>query len=488
MYVGETRRSSKWITDANGSFHLPVETAANFMVVNAPGRFPHHQWLGIATEGDTDLGDITLAAGRSIRGRVVDKRTGTPIAGAFVSLRPFQGDPLYALATSVSLHDAKTNGDGLFVLDGMPVGVFRAAAGARGYARRYVEVPSDSAWIDFELDTGATIAGAVVLPDGRPVPSVMMVMHMAGDSGWSEALPDGVFRWQGLNDGKYRLEATTDMGTKVKRVTIRDGRSIENVRMVVRPGGNLSGTITGLVDGERVELAVRSKSAGRTLRGGWRPNGAYSLVGIPAKATLTASTTANRTLMRPVVLDDLGEAQIDLDFSGRSGLAGVVSAAGHPVAGMELAIVPADRSQPAAQATTDRQGRYFATGLSDGRHFLRTRSGQSFEVAVAQQTLFDVEVLPNSLAGVVRLEQAPGRTVPPAAGARVRLERVTAPPQRPLMLHRRIGRDGAFRFDGLLPGDYLVRISAEGHEKASRPVHVAGRKDMRFVLRRATDR
>lgn len=286
----------------------------------------------------------------------------------------------------------------------------------------------------------------------------------------------------------YRIEATTDVGTKVKWVTIRDGRSVEDVRIVVRPGGNLSGTIIGLFDGERAELVVRGKSGGRTLRSGWRPNGTYSLVGTPAKAVLTASTTANRTLMRSFLLDELSEAQVDLDFSGRSELAGVISAAGRPVAGIELAVVPADRSQPAVKATTDRQGRYFATGLSDGRHFLRTRASQSFEVAVAQQTIFDVEVAPNSFVGVVQLEQAPGRTIPPAAGARVRLERVAVPPQRPLILRRRIASDGAFRFDGLLPGDYVVRISAKGHQEVSRRVHVAGSEDMRFVLRRATDR
>lgn len=191
-YVGETRRSSEWITDEDGWFHLPVETATNSMIVDAPGRFPHLERLRIVTEGDTDLGDITLAAERSVRGRVVDKQTGTPVAGAFVSLRPPHKDPLYAVAMSASIHGAKTDGDGLFVLDGMPVGVFRAAAGAHGYARKYVEVPSDSAWIDFELDTGATIAGAVVLPDGRPVPSDMLVIYMTGGGGWGDRLPDGV--------------------------------------------------------------------------------------------------------------------------------------------------------------------------------------------------------------------------------------------------------------------------------------------------------
>ena len=356
------------------------------------------------------------------------------------------------------------------------------------YARKYVQVQWDTSWVDIELDAGATIGGLLVLPDGTPTAGRVEVMSRTSGNGWGHPIEDGTFRWEGLSDGEYVLQASSNAGTVEKRViVVRDGRSVEDVRLVVKPGGEVSGSITGLGPGERVELVVTGPS-GRALR----PrlfgtpaygNGIYSVRGIPGSATIKASTSRGRRLKRDVVLNEEGETIVDLDFTGQARITGVVTMAGQPLNGVDFLVVPTDRLRPSAIATTNKRGQYIVSGLAAGPHVIRVRTGQSFDVVVVHNTTFDFELPYNSLAGSVVLEGLDTSMEGLEANAEARISLVPVGPElRHFKLQQRVLSDGTFRFDGLNSGEYTVRVSADGFQQVSRRIYVAGRGQARFVL------
>ena len=129
----------------------------------------------------------------------------------------------------------------------------------------------------------------------------------------------------------------------------------------------------------------------------------------------------------------------------------------------------------AALATT-RQGLYDVQGIAEGPHIVRTGAGHSFEVHVSQDALFDIELPPISLAGVVRS----ARTRQPVPHSWVEIKRDDG--YRKALV---TDADGYFRFAGLAAGGYVVTVSGLGFERRSRNVTVAGREVVEMELAEA---
>ena len=476
------KRDSTSIEAADGSFEIPVEAVAHFIVVDAPGRFPWSSDLVLGSGGEYNLGELFLEPDRSIAGRVVDRLSGAPIAGAWVSLEPPTGDPLFAVA-GLTRDPAKTDQDGAFLLGGLPVGAVRVRVGAQGYPRKYVEVGEAVDHLDVELGAGATIAGSFALPDGTPAAGSISLYYLTGGSFVRKPAPDGTFRWDGLGDGEYRLTPRSKAGRMASRtVEIRDGESVEGIRFTVDPGGTLSGAVAGLRSVEAATITVANKD-GRAIRRGSFGNGAYVLRGVPKDAATAAATSAGRTLARRVRLDERGEASADWDFSARGRLSGTVTAGGRPLAGLVLTVLPADPSLPRVRTGTSDLGGYEALGLSEGPHFVRTLAGHTLQVYVGRDTAFDIELPAHSLSGTVRRE----RTGEPLGGGAVRLQRVGAPVgsgHGPV--NAKVTSDGSFRFAGLPEGEYAVRVTQRNFETASRRVRVVGAERIDILLSEAS--
>ena len=475
------RPDSTLVEAADGSFEIPVDAVAHFIVVDAPGRFPWSAPLVLGSGGEYDLGELVLEPDRSIAGRVVDRLSGAPVADAWVSFSPPAGGP-HAFVPDVRSASTKTDEDGAFLLGGLPAGAARIAVSARGYPGKYVEVRQDVDYLDVEIGAGATIAGSFALPDGTPVAGSIFVHYITRGSAWGEPVADGTFRWDGLGDGEYRLRPRSKAGRMASRtVEIRDGESVEGIRFTVDPGGTLSGAVAGLRSGEAATITVASED-GRTVRRSSFGNGAYVLRGVPKDAATAAATSFGRTLARRVRLDERGEASADWDFSARGRLAGTVTAGGRPLAGLVLTVLPADPSLPRVRTGTSDLGGYEALGLSEGPHFVRTLAGHTLQVYVGRDTAFDIELPANSLSGTVRRE----RTGEPLGGGAVRLRRVGAPVgsgHGPV--NAKVTSDGSFRFAGLPEGEYAVRVTQRNFETASRRVRVVGAERVDILLSEA---
>ena len=467
----------------DGYFEVPVDPETDSLHIEAPDRFPWFTRLFTSPRGEYDLGEIALERERTVTGRVRDARSGKPISEARLrrSWRHYQ-DPYLRVFTLnwFGSRWARTGADGTFELGGLPTDADTLEVFVEGSTfARFVDLPRDVTHIEIELASDAVIAGSLLLPDGTPASGTVELWEWAGDHRKLAVAKDGTFRWDGLGAGEYRLTVESDAGAMAGRaVVLRDGKSAEGLRLVVEPGGRVSGTIAGLMRGEQVTVVVRD-GKGQTILERELGNGAYSLQGVPNGATIAARTTVGRILGRSVRLDDLGEARVDLDFSGKARLAGTVSADGRPLGGIGIAVVPKDRSQPMAYATTSELGRYAVRGISDGLHTVETRTGHSADVYVAQHATLDIDLPAISLSGTVRAD----RTDRPVAGGWVRLARVDASADSlAVVLGAPIASDGGFRFEGLAKGEYIVRVSHRDFGGVSRRLHLAGREAVEFRL------
>lgn len=481
--------SAHSIRHADGRFEVQVDPATESLHIEAPGYFRWFTRFFAGRGGEYDLGEVALERERTITGRVRNARTREPIAGALVrrAWRHY-GDAMVRRFTHNRFggsRSAETHTDGTFALGFLPRGADRLEVRGRANGRafvRVVDLPPDISHLDIELAFDCGIAGTLALPDGTPAKGTVRLTHPGGEQWGQKVGDDGAFRWEGLGNGEYRLAADSDEGVvKIRTVVVGDGETVEDLRLVVQPGGGMAGAVIGLLRGEVMMVAVRDRN-GRTVLSRELANGPYAVRGIPDGATVTARTTYRRVLVREVQLDQEGEARVDLDFSGGSRVAGIVRAGGRPLGGVNLEVVPEDLSRPVVYATTDELGGYAAEGISDGLHSVQTQTGHSFDVHVEQRTTLNIELPQNSLAGTVR----DGRTGRPVAGGWVRLVSADATAgSRPAALRARVASDGGFRFEGLAEGRYVVHVSHAGFGEVSQRVNVAGPEMVEFHLESA---
>ena len=468
----------------DGRFETVVDPDTDSIVVEAPGRFPWFTRFFTSRGGVYELGLIALQRERSVTGRLRNATSGEPIAGAVVrrGWRHYE-DPYERVFTAnrFGARFVRTSADGTFELHGLPPGSDRLElVGAGGTFVRFVDVPAGTDHLEIELALDGTVAGFLVRPEGDPVEGVVRLTNSTGDRvSRREVSTDGVFRWDGLGPGEYRITGDSSAGAVTARsITLRAGESVEGFRLVVEPGGRVAGAVVGLLRGERATVEVRNRE-GEVVVARDFGNGAYALRGVPDGAALVARTTSGRHLVRPIRLDDLGSARVDVDFSGDARLAGTARADGRPLGGIDLAVVPLDPMRPVAHATTGEFGRYTVQGLSEGYYAVRTRTGHAFEVYVAADTTLDIDLPANSVSGTVQA----GATERPVGGGWVRLARVEgAAGSPPVVLGMAIASDGRFRFDGLAAGEYVVSVAHRDFGDVSQRLHVVGDEALVFRL------
>ncbi|GAB4142953.1 MAG: hypothetical protein Fur0037_10370 [Planctomycetota bacterium] len=188
-----------------------------------------------------------LDPGFAISGTVVT-RSGEPIPGAEVELRPF-GDPMQDPREhggrggfrmrwpGPALLNAETDVAGRFVLEHAPKGRFVIGARARGHDRSETEpfdLAADRTGIVLALEALGGIEGTVATPRGENGGIAVVAIPAAGKpmfrgNSMTEARPDGSYRIEGLPAGEYAV-----------RATLRDGGIGELWRMIgqsTRAGG-----------------------------------------------------------------------------------------------------------------------------------------------------------------------------------------------------------------------------------------------------------
>ena len=534
--------SSQWehrIDAEDGAFRVPLDAQAHDAVIHAEGYSPSVLDME-RCDAECRLGVIQLQQ-LSIAGRVVDARSGQPIAGATFDLFRWRGpaDRRSYYFRQLS-EDVSTDMDGAFELGRLPSIPMSFVVAAPGYHRKEIALPpfdsllakvdayEDGApdangWpsivvarlggarrkialaptatdlvveLDFR-DAGPTIAGRLTLADGTPVDGTVWLYRTDGTAisfpprttPLHEAIREtderGEFRFEGLGlpDGEYGLQPRSAAGVMDSRaVVVENGQSVENIQLRVKAGRQLRIDIAGLeatvVSGRepfhrRAAVTIEDENGRFLFESSYR-NGAHILRGLPEETLFVSAHARPHRLVREV---PAGESDLEFDFTrGRSRLAGVVTMEGRPLPDFLVRAVPSDLSGLVVEARTTDSGHYDARGLSQGPHTVVTPTGHAFEVHVAGDTTFDVDLPPISLSGVVRAKE----TGLPLRGALVRLYRVESWSDE---LRERAGLDGEFRFNGLAAGEYAIYVTSTRFDDLQRRIHVVGHEVLELELR-----
>ncbi|MFG0316749.1 MAG: sigma-70 family RNA polymerase sigma factor, partial [Planctomycetota bacterium JB042] len=440
---------------------------------------------------DVPLGDVVLRPGATVVGRVEDA-DGRPAADAEVwSVVLVDGKPMTAEALNSEAR-ATTDAAGRFHLSGVPAGAVRIEArGAdqeRGHSAALELGAGDLVeGVGISLPPAAErppwIDGVVVDPDGAPVSGASVnyaaTLGRARVSGSTRTDEDGTFRIVANVVTAHRLFATSPAGEfrASEAVDIRPG---DRVTLRLRPSRTFDVVAIGGNDGALPEFSAFTRTGeSRVNTFAETADGRVALQLPDSPFTLVVEAPFHeRTEVGP--LDParvLADVRVEVALRTLPPLTGVVTLDGDPVEGASVRVhrmatvrtqadgFPVRVSPPReAQGATDADGSFVLTLREAGAYVVRVEADGA---APAEIGPFEYEPTIGVAPLDVRLGEGgvlAGRVLPPpgrsAAGTIVGISRGDG-----YARTARVGADGRFRFERLIPGRYhVVR-----HDRELRP-------------------
>jgi beta-lactamase regulating signal transducer with metallopeptidase domain/protocatechuate 3,4-dioxygenase beta subunit len=267
-------------TDAEGRFSLNVPDKADLLAV-LPRAF-QPAFPQVTAGGDRTV-DVSLRAGATVRGRVVDD-TAKPVEGATVIARV--GSPDARICNPYWLQEsaARTDATGRFEVKGVPDGAHFDVLKAGLSDVRDVALALNEADHTVKMQYGGAVRGRVVDQDGKPVRNFRVLVNMPRERKRDDKLggyfagfcgmgvrftsPDGVFVLTGVGAGTVlRIsavaegygEAVADRVTAVplnhldatEPVALRAGPPVSlRVRVAGAGGKPVAGALVTLINGD----------------------------------------------------------------------------------------------------------------------------------------------------------------------------------------------------------------------------------------------
>lgn len=211
-------------TGPTGSYSLSLPTGSYRIRAKAPG-YAREYYDNVTpsnlatvinvTEGSSTTVDFNLTEGGAIAGHIYQSDGVTPIANARLFVTP----ALYYWLDDG--FNTNSSADGSYVVDGLALGQYKMQIQADGFAMEYYEdgyfwdtakninviPPSTTSGVDTKLDIEATITGHVFAADGvTPIPGVLVVADgTLGFGGAGRSNADGSYIIRGVRPDIYRL-------------------------------------------------------------------------------------------------------------------------------------------------------------------------------------------------------------------------------------------------------------------------------------------
>jgi hypothetical protein len=331
-------------SDSEGDFVLDgVEPGRYTVTAEHPGRLKvTRRAVEVEPARLSNLGEVLLPLGASIRLVVLDAETSAPVQGARVRL--FHPDPSLPWA---KVAEVETDEHGLATLSGVPEGVQALQVQASAYASqrldavaRVEDIEPETIW----LTGGGTLSGSVYR-DGLPATGDNIVVELVGETRSARVDLDGHYTVPNLPPGRVGVGRTSPSRseTELRDATIVIGKT---TRLDFGIGVSLEGQIRrkGLpVPGARLGLlrvvtwesssAHRSTEISTAITG---LDGRYSIAGL-AKGEYSITIdegTRLQTHLFQLTEEDVRTLDIDLD---RFVLAGrVVDTSNDPIAAVRI--------------------------------------------------------------------------------------------------------------------------------------------------------
>ncbi|MFH0944593.1 MAG: carboxypeptidase regulatory-like domain-containing protein [Planctomycetota bacterium] len=531
--VGRFEAEQEGIEVGPDRYAVPTDGSGRFRVrVEADGFLPG--WTDVVKmEGAEDVGPFTVLMDRGggIRGVVVLAETGEPIAGAVVQLAVRGAESVTNGRTWSGTNrqrffqkaQRRTNGQGQFAFDVLPVDRYAIRAQAEGYPAVLVEDlearrGDESEPIRIEIPEGGALFGTVIGLDGKPQANAKVVARQASGFGVSVATDgEGDYRISPLAPGFYRVElaetprwrwtwfyldrvsgGSSSSSSDEYPVEVRSGQEVR-IDLDQRAGkGAVAGTI--LFNGRpQKDLEVRALPAGEPGRekridaSTWDrlpvlarsdASGFFRIEGIPAGTWDLLVTGRMRTPLatRRIEVRAGAEETVDLSVAACRLRGEVVDAGtGMPVPG---ATVRATRIQDAEdqrnswKGFTSRTGEFASGLLPVGDYTIEARTESSIS---SQERVSLGEGEERSLRLTLEPAGSLRVAIQPAGWIRrdltLRLTDESTGEEHPI-LHERTEPDGSLLLLSIRPGTYrlLVRHDSLGRS-ASATVKVERKRE-----------
>jgi len=372
----------KQFTADDGTFVLEnVRSGSTQVVVNAPGYIAARS-PNVNVEDGRTVQDVELEVetGAKLTGRVTGPDE-TPIAGVTVRNIVRTADPR---RIDTAEDGPTTDANGEYTIESLEPGEKMFRFSRTGYVTQQKTVtisPGKDARLDVQIANGMRATGLVVTDGGVPIPDAS-VRTVSGNEidGSREDRTDagGAFTIEGLAPGRYMFMASKNGFAPATLPDVEIPTS-GPVRVILKSGGVITGHVNGLTAKELDQTTVYAGVSGSgPLSAPVDGAGNFRMEGVPPGTVRIGARTgvvfggSSRSAAPKTVDFDGGTAQVEIDFQSGALIRGRITRNGSPIASAQVIFIPrGGKSQTAAGASADADGRYELSGLDDGTYSVR---------------------------------------------------------------------------------------------------------------------
>lgn len=433
------------------------------------------------TTVDTDaeaIGEVSIALeeGFALVVRAVDSAK-EPVAGVTVNLMRIDQEGRRGRLVPCPLGGdcpTVTGADGSVTFDIAP-GIYDVAlTGTRTVPVRLAKknLTPESSPLVVVVEPGVEISGRVVFSDGTPAGRGMVRSENSGPEGpRAQIEPDGTFRMENAAPGAVTLVAEAVEPVRLRSEPKEITAPASGVVLTLPRAGRIAGRVVDASTQQPItDFSVQVQRSGSmgSAPPVQRSEGRFSVEAEPGRYTVyvTARGYARGSATGIEVVEGMTAEDIEVRLERGGRVAGRVTAAGKPVAGVAVQVMEGPAPQGMTirldRITTDADGSYAIDTIGAGEQtIVFTRSGfrpkrERVEIAAGKDVQLDIEL--------DRGREIRGRVVDesgrPVAEAEVRTD---AP--RP-GARTRSAADGSFRLGGIDPERVTLRVEKSGFVEA----------------------
>lgn len=436
----------------------------------APGFAVSMVKLSVKEGGARPIARFELTPGHTLTGRVLDKDSEQPLAGAQLTLQLLDDD-FSDLVPDVSV---TSDAQGLFRVDTLVAGTYQIEAKAPGHTETSleVEVPRRQS-VSIELEGTARLEGQVVDGTGAPVPGAKVWANVPGYR--SEVLAEqadaqGRFSLE-ISEGTYLLAASATglSGFLEGNVTVARGGLVDGLVIRLRPTGILSGRAFVQSTQEPIQgafLSLRHEESGWTHSVQLQKNGTFRAERLPPGLYFVALYKEGfcDTRREDVRIESGQETPLELSLIREARLEGTVTdALGRPAEDASVRVVldagPEGRRR-AHNGTPDESGHYRISGLSPGHYSVEAKLSWTGQPVTRELTLREGETARADFVLLESLGIVEGTVRRASGGPPVDSVNIEAVSEHGSDQTAEVDEQGHFTLK-LLPGDYTFTASYE---------------------------
>jgi hypothetical protein len=218
----------KTFNSATGAFESEVsEDGPTTLRFGADGFVALEKTFDGRVGQETDVGIVTLVAGRRLEGEVVDEASGKPVVGATASWSI--SDAPWDFTREMRGGMVRTDEKGRFEMSGLEPTAGNVRVQSVGHPQTEVPVAQGQTFVRIVLAAGMTVTGRVIGAKGVPLAGAQVTARDANDSESSAvSASDGSYALQGLAAGNYWVTAVASSANArgsfpAKALTVTEG-------------------------------------------------------------------------------------------------------------------------------------------------------------------------------------------------------------------------------------------------------------------------